>query len=247
MTIRCLDDNNILTDRKTFVGNIPIRLIYKNRQFTASENGCIIFYHGLGASKDKQTKELEELACAGFLAIGVDNVGHGERLYKDFDERFSEDNPDRIKNILKTVWDTASEIKTLIYGLVSSKILINDKLGVAGISMGAFVSYAVATLEPRIKTIVSILGSPTWGDYIQSPHHNIDKYSEVSLLSMNAGLDEIVPAEKAREFHMDLKKHYSDYDSRFKYIEYPNSGHFMEENDWNSCWQECMNWFEARL
>ena len=247
MAYRCLDENNILTDRKTIIGDIPVRLIYKNRQFTASDNGCIILYHGLGGSKDKQTKELEELACAGFLAVGVDNVGHGERVFKDFDERFSEDNPERVSNILKAVWDTASEIKNLIYGLVSSKVLINDKLGIAGISMGGFIAYAVPILDSRIKTAVSILGSPIWGNYIESPHNNIDKYTEISLLSLNAGKDEIVPAKEAKEFHLDLKKHYSDYDSRFKYIEYPDSGHNMEENDWNLCWHECMNWFKKRL
>ncbi len=45
----------------------------------AAERGCILFFHGLGASKDVQLPDLESLAARGFLVVGVGGVGHGER------------------------------------------------------------------------------------------------------------------------------------------------------------------------
>ena len=240
-------DNNTLTDRKEMCGNIPVRILHKDDQNTASQNGCILFYHGLGASKDKQFKELEDLANNGFLAVGGDNVGHGDREFDDFEERFSEDNPDRVKNIICAVRETASEINFLVNWLIDTKLLINDKIGVVGISLGGFIAYAVPMFDDRPKTVVSILGSPQWEEVSESPGDRIEKYSKLSLLSLNAGMDMLVPPEQAKEFHIKLKKHYTDYEQRFKYIEYPDSGHFMEEEDWLECWEQCLNWFKSRL
>ena len=76
-------NNNTLTNQKKMIGDIPVRLVYKNDLRAASHRGCILFYHGLGASKDKQLKELMDLASSGFLVVGVDNVGHGDREFDD--------------------------------------------------------------------------------------------------------------------------------------------------------------------
>ena len=241
------NNHNILTSQNIMIGDIPIRLMYKSDMGTASRNGCILFYHGLGASKDKQGKELEDLASSGFLAIGIDNVGHGDREFNDFDERFSENNPDKVKNIISAVRETASEINFLINELIDKKILINNKLGIAGISMGAFIAYTIPMFDNRPKVMVAILGSPILEGMPVSPSNEMKDFRELSLLSMNAGKDRIVPPEQTRELHLKLKEFYPDYKSRFKYIEYPNSGHFMEEEDWNKSWEQCINWFERKL
>ena len=240
-------NTNRLTNRKKMIGDIPVRLVYKKSRKTASQNGCILFYHGLGASKDKQLKEVEDLACLGFFVVGVDNVGHGDREFDDFEERFLENNSDRVKNIISAVLQTASEITLLIDWLTNNKILINGKLGIAGISMGAFITYAIPMFDDRPKTVVAILGSPQWDGFPESPHNKIQIYSKLSLLSLNAGKDDVVPTEQTKEFHLKLKKHYLDYEQRFKYFEYPNSGHFMEEDDWDKCWDQCLKWFKDRL
>ncbi len=247
MEHKCMDSNKLLNDRKEKIGDIPIRILYKGDLQAASQNGCILFYHGLGASKDIQSKELVDLANSGFLAVGVDNVGHGDRVFADFKERFSENNPERVKNIVSAVSETASEINILINWLTDRQILQNNKLGIVGISMGAFIAYAIPMFDNRFKTMVAILGSPLWQDSPESPHNKITFYSKLSLLSLNAAKDNIVPAEHAKEFHLKLKNKYSDYEKRFKYIEYPNSGHFMEEDEWYECWNECLKWFKNRM
>ncbi len=59
-----------------------------------AHRGTILFYHGLSVGIADQTRELHSLAREGFVVIGVDNVGHGERRYADFEVRFSHDNPE---------------------------------------------------------------------------------------------------------------------------------------------------------
>ena len=113
--------------------------------------------------------------------------------------------------------------------------------------MGAFISYAIPIIDNRVKAIVAILGSPQWNGFSESPHEKIEKYDKLSLLSLNAGKDIIVSAKHTKEFHLNLQSYYSDYESRFEYIEYPDSGHFMDENDWEKCWKQCLEWLKEKL
>ena len=108
--------------------------------------------------------------------------------------------------------------------------------------------YTAITLETRLHVAATILGSPQWKiDLPESPHNHLKKFSSIRLISQNAGQDEIVPAVYARKFHMMLKARYSDYAERFDYIEYPDSGHFMQENDWRDCWTKTLTWFNHHL
>ncbi|MBI2265239.1 MAG: hypothetical protein HYU64_08710 [Armatimonadetes bacterium] len=74
---------------KATLGLAPALLVYKENLEKAAIKGTILFYHGLSAAKETNLKELRSLADAGFLAVGLDNIGHGERRYSDFERRFS--------------------------------------------------------------------------------------------------------------------------------------------------------------
>jgi cephalosporin-C deacetylase-like acetyl esterase len=50
---------------------------------------AVLWYHGFTADRNASRPELETLAKVGFLAVGVDAVGHGARWLPDFDERFA--------------------------------------------------------------------------------------------------------------------------------------------------------------
>ena len=123
----------------------------------AAWRGTLLFYHGFVASKESQFKELDSLARAGFLAIGVDNVGHGARRYPDF--------------------------------------------------------------RPQ-------------------------DFFPVALLSQNAARDENVPARHARALHETLAPLYAAHPEREAYLEYPESGHFMLEHEWNDLWHHTVAWYE---
>ena len=62
---------------KFHIGSIPAVLFAREDVFEAKQKRAVILYHGSSASKETHEKELLSLADSGFLAIGIDNVGHG--------------------------------------------------------------------------------------------------------------------------------------------------------------------------
>jgi len=229
------------------LAGVPAILAFQNSPEEARENGTILFSHGLCASKDHQKKEILSLAQSGYLAVGIDNIGHGERRFGDFDERFSSQNPNMEANFLDAVKNTAEEIPQVIDALFAMK-LAKYQVGMAGISMGGFITYASILADRRIKTAVSIVGSPKWKlPHPQSPHLYLDKFYPVALLSQNAEKDESVPPDNIRNFHQRLEPFYRQDPEKLCYIEYPGVGHFMPENDWNQLWDKTLGWFDKFL
>ncbi len=43
------------------------------------------------------------------------------------------------------------------------------------------------------------------------------------------------------------KESYRDCPERLQHYEYPDSGHFMRESDWNLLWERTVQWFEKYL
>lgn len=222
-------------------------LWYADRE-RALDQGTVLFFHGLGASKDVQAKELESLAARGFFVVGVDNVGHGERHFPDFDMRFSPDNPNIEFEFVLAVRDTAREVPALVDWLEREGLIREGRLGIGGISMGAMISYTAIVLEPRIRAAALMVGSPKWKiDLADSPHRAPERFRDVALLSLTGGADTIVPPQDARAFHDVLNRRFPDRRDRHVYVEYPESDHMMREEDWNVAWGQVLAWFERFL
>src|SRR5262245_22237296 len=118
----------------------PAWLLSADVPEAAGERGTILFWHGLTSSKEAQAKELRSLADAGFLAVGIDNAGHGERRLPDFDRRFSGSGSSE-GSFLELVKATADEATDVIDALIARGYARADRIGGAGISMGAYILY----------------------------------------------------------------------------------------------------------
>jgi alpha-beta hydrolase superfamily lysophospholipase len=57
----------------------PATLSYRDAPEVAAEHGTVLLYHGFGGSRERVGYYAAALAQAGFLAVSVDAVGHGER------------------------------------------------------------------------------------------------------------------------------------------------------------------------
>lgn len=236
-----------IQQQSTQVEEVPCLLCYKDLQQAVSK-GTILFYHGLASCKEQQQKELLSLARQGFLAIGVDNVGHGERKYRDFASRFASNNSKIEEALTQAVRDTICEIPTLIDNLAAKGLITSDKIGVIGISMGGYIAYGAPVISPRIQVVTPILGSPNWKvPHADSPHLHAAEFYPVALLAQNAGKDQNVPAHYARDFHSVLQPFYRQNPERLHYVEFPNSPHFMLEEDWHKLWKNVLVWFERFL
>src|ERR1700733_7778152 len=73
------------------VAGVPALLRYRESPQAAAGHGTVLFYHGFGGTKERPEAYLTALAEAGFLAVSLDAVGHGERRYPDFEVIFNEE------------------------------------------------------------------------------------------------------------------------------------------------------------
>jgi len=225
--------------------NAPAVLV-SNKSFEESaKNGIVLFYHGLGASKELNFAELEGIASAGLLAVGIDNFGHGERRDLDFENLFDEHNSERINNIYKFVKKTAEEVDEIIFFLTEEFSLKNPKISVCGISMGGCIAYLTPQYSNRISVVSSILGTPIWHNVGDNFQDRINLYKNVSLLSQNAVLDNIISLSDVQNFHSFLDETY--HSTNHKFVKYNNSGHFMREEDWHAACSLSLDWIKKHI
>ena len=229
--------------RRTEVAGAPAWIISADHPARAGARGTVLFYHGLSAAKETNEREIARLAARGYLAVGLDCVGHGERRYPDFARRF--DGPDWRAEMLAVVEDTAEETHLVIDALLARGWARPGRVGLAGISMGACVVYSAIRAERRVQAAVALLGTPAWFlPWATSPHLSPAAYFPTALLSQNAGADEHVPVGDARAFHERLRPYYAAAPGRERYIEHPGIGHFPPEDRWEVIWEETMRWFD---
>ena len=236
------------TAQTILLQRIPTLVCYARDLAASVHKGTILFYHGLGAAKELHLAEIEQLTAAGFLVIAVDAVGHGQRTDPGLAQRIAPGRPSRSAAFQEVVCSTAAEIPFLLDDLWSRQWIDGNKIGIAGISMGGCIGFLAITAEWRFRVAVTILGTPEIEQASSSsPQYNLEKFSTIRLQSQNAARDEIVMAAEAHRFHAGLQHLYDDYDDRFEYIEYPDSGHFMEQKDWNRCIGRMVHWFDRHM
>lgn len=201
----------------------------------ASPRPAVLFYHGLHSDKETHRKELEDLARRGFLAVGVDAVGHGQRRMPDL-AGFLARGP-LLEQASKLLRPTLAEVPLLVDFLEAEGY---GPIGLAGVSFGAMLAFAAAALESRLQAVVPILGDPSWQAELRP-----DDLRETALLAWNAGADVHVDPRGARELLQQLQQRYPG--RPFQYLEYPESDHFMRPQDWEHGWERTLWWFEEHL
>jgi dienelactone hydrolase len=196
----------------------------------------VLFYHGLHTDKETHRKELESLAQRGFLALGVDAAGHGERRMPDlrsFIRRGS-----LLGQAAKLLRPTLEEIPMLLDFLHGEGY---GPFGLCGISFGGMLAYAAPQREARLRAVAAILGDPSWCH----PHAQLASYAGVSLLAWNGGRDAHVDPAPARNWIEHLRNAFPR--GRYEYHEYAESDHFMRPGDWEQGWNQTLAWFEQAL
>jgi hypothetical protein len=226
------------------VGDVPSLVAHRGRPEEAAARGTVLLYHPLGKAKELHAADLGTLADAGFLAIGVDAIAHGERRSPDGHARFM---ADPRAALLEVVSATAAEVPALVDELVRRRWAIPGRIGIAGVSLGGFVAYGAAISDPRIAAAVTIAGSPRWGADPRSPHRHPDRFHPLALLSITAGADALVPPTDARALHRDLERRYAATPERLRYLELPGEPHWMSDEAWSRAREEAERWFDRFL
>jgi alpha-beta hydrolase superfamily lysophospholipase len=220
---------------------------------------AVIVLHELGASAEVQRGELASLAAHGLTAVGVDAPHHGARRDGWLDELEPMEPPESHVRFLRLLQQAVPEVSRTIDHLVGEG---HGPIGVAGVSMGAYIALAAATVEMRIKAAVSILGSPSWAprrgpitDEMRelmrhAPIHRPADCARHPLLLFNAGRDVNVPPDLpggSRDFARLIAERHPALASHFTYLEYAESEHFMRPDDWADLWRRTLAFLRAHL
>jgi dienelactone hydrolase len=224
------------------IGGVPLLLAFPRTG--DAPHPTVLWFHGFGVDKEVHRKELEQLARAGFLAVGVDAAGHGARRLPDLDARQAAPHEQALRTMIGLAARTADEMPSIVRALADEGLADAERVGAVGVSMGGYVVYQAVLVEPRIRAAVCILGSPEWpeGD---SPHRHLDGFRHAALLSITAERDENVPPAAARELHRRLAA--SDPEPVHRYLELADAVHLMSEEHWTRAMDETLRWLWLHL
>jgi uncharacterized protein len=223
----------------------PAMVIAREDLETPAGRGAVLFYHGFSVSKRTNLHELRSLARAGFVAVGVDAVGHGERRLPDFAARFGADQPSAA--FFEVVAGSAAEIPGILDELIALGKCDGARVGICGVSMGGAIAFGALAREPRLQAAVCLLSSPVWRGEAASPHLQPERVFPRALLVQAAGADRTVPPEEARTFVQTLRPLYARTPERLTYLEYPGVDHLVPAPIWAQMVDRTVAWFERFL
>jgi len=212
--------------------DITYKILYQDK---TNDKPIIFFFHGFGGNKESAVEENRiNLARSGYVVVIMDAYEHGERMsqaYKNLS------NSEKQKLIVDIEIITAHQAIELYNHLTEKNIISKDQnLGVMGVSMGGAIAFYLASIFPKIKLVVSIVGSPSFVEFYnykqkvydfpkdEAYEERIKKYKsldplinferlENKAIYMSVGLkDRIVPMDYAKALSLKLQTTYQEYD-----------------------------------
>lgn len=238
---------SVTVERRT-AGDVPLLVARP-----ADQSGplpLVLWFHGFRAEAAANQAELVRLAELGFLAVGVDAVGHGARRDPDLDARVAASPHGARPIMLAQVRETAGEIPAIVGALAGAGLARPCPVAVVGVSMGGYLAYLAPLVEPDVSCVVALLGAPEWPDG-DGPHRRADVLRGVALLSITAERDASVPPDAARRLHARLDA-LDRRDPRGRpqplppqrYLELPGAPHLLAADEWATAMQATRDWLD---
>lgn len=199
----------------------------------------VLWCHGFRADALGHAAELERCAQAGFLAVGIDAVGHGARRDPRLVERIAEAGG-ALPVMLAQVEQTVGELPALLDALVLEHGADRARVSLVGISMGAFLAYRAIAAGLPWRSVVALLGSPEWPT-ATSAHHVPERFRKLALLSITAEHDVSVPPAAVVRLHAMLDARFGTTPSR-RHDVLAGAGHLTSRLEWERAMAATMDW-----
>ncbi len=122
---------------------------------------CIVFYHGFTSSNVVYSYFAVALAQAGFRVVMPNAAEHGERFHGDGAER--------LQHFWQILVQNFTEFPVLRDALLTSGLVSEGRLAVAGASMGGMTALGLMAQHPELKCVASLMGS----GYFTSLSHSL--------------------------------------------------------------------------
>ncbi|MGG2053192.1 prolyl oligopeptidase family serine peptidase [Lysinibacillus pakistanensis] len=227
-------------------GNIPLLHIHNDDM--NEETPVVIFLHGFMSAKEHNLHYAYQLVEKGVRVLLPDAKFHGER---------SEGLSEMQMNI--HFWDivlnSIHEIEQLYNGLKNKHLLVHDKIGIAGTSMGGIITSGCLKRYEWIQTAAVCMGAPGFvklGEYqlqqfakngvqwpmseeeIQQANELLatyditltpEKFARRPVLFWHGEKDKTVPFKETYDFYLTLCKYYETNPEDLKFIADKKAGH----------------------
>jgi uncharacterized protein len=211
------------------ISGVPV-LMARPARSHAHPLPVVLWCHGFRADALAHAAELERCAQAGFLAVGIDAVGHGARLDATISDRMATEGG-ALNVMLGQVEHTVDELPGLIEALVSGFEADAGAISLVGISMGAFLAYRAIAAGLPLRSVVALLGSPEWPTDT-SAHLVPERFSAVALLSITAEHDASVPPAAVARLHAALRAR-SGGATHQRHEVLAGAGHLTSREEWD--------------
>ena len=217
-------------------GDIPALLV---APADAADMPLIVVLHPMGSRKEKMLPGLLAFAHAGFQAVAIDGVGHGER--DGAGEREAHLQADFFGASAAMIEGTARDVSRVLDALNA------PCAGIHGISLGGYTVFAALLTEPRLVAASVAIGSPDWAGPLRAyglgPGNPLyDRAAATSplnllpgvlpprpLLMQHGSLDETVPVDGVIALEERLRPLYAQTPERLHLELYPGLSHLYPD------------------
>lgn len=224
----------------------------------------LTYYHGFTSAKEQNLTLAYLLAEKGFRIVLPDSKYHGER-----------ESTITANELELSFWDivlqNVVEVAEIKEFLDQEGLLLNNRFGLAGTSMGGITTSSALTQYPWIKVAAVLMGSPKNVVYAnllikeykkggnlaateeeidrllkQLAHYDLsvqfDKLNDRPLLFWHGEADSVIPFDHAHSFYSEAIKHYKNPDN-IRFIKEANRDHRLS----HYAVLETVKWFETNL
>jgi len=249
---------------KKRTANIPYLVVVENKN-EATALPTVIYSHGFTSAKEHNLPLAYLLAEKGFRVILPDSKYHGEREDKET-TKFK-----RELSFWEIVIQNVKELKLIKEELEQEGLILNQKIGLAGTSMGGITTTAALTQYPWISSAAVLMGTPKLTEYatmlvdhvvkeqkLPVPEEEIElvfdqikefdlslhmeTLNERPLLFWHGDKDPVVPFHLSYSFYREAKGKYKN-KKNLKFLKEVNRDHKVSR----FAILETVKWFENHL
>jgi carboxymethylenebutenolidase len=185
----------------------------------------VLALHGAGGNVSGMERYASTLADQGFAAY----ILH----YFDRTGTKSADMPTIMGNFplwMKTLWDAISFVET-------QPRVDRDRIALLGFSLGAYLSLAVSTIDPRVRVVVDFFGG-------LPKEMKLFMRRLCPVLILHGDADATVPVEEAYQLQKLLEKKGIAYEMKI----YPGAGHgFDDQEVWRDAGLRSLQFLQKHL
>lgn len=147
----------LITKRRT-IGNVPVlEVVPKDMEFEPLP--LVIYYHGWETSKELALTPARKIARYNIRVVLPDAMFHGER-------RVNERSSVPSMTFWSTIQHNLSEFYLLKHFFNKRELILDNKIGVGGFSMGGMTTSGLLTKHADIKAAAILMGTPSYQGFI---------------------------------------------------------------------------------